>query len=292
MFGREPLDAVLEPADGSHDVNRETAEAFDLDAAVEDGGPFDLILFSNVLNELAEPAAVLERYLGGLADDGTLLVLEPADRNTATGLREVERAVADDGPATVYAPTVRLWPHHAPESESWSFDVRPDLDVPAVQRALDRGERGPESGGERADADREPGDGEFINVDVQFAYSVLRTDGERALDFRPSRGEFARLADSEAHVTDRVNVAAVKLSRDLTAGGDANPLFRVGDGSQRVDHFAVLVDGDSLNAPLREADYGDLLTFERVLVLWNDDEGAYNLVVDEEVVVESVPVPP
>jgi len=275
-------------------VHRGTAEAFDpaapLDA--EDAG-WDLVLFSNVLSELDDPAGTARRYLEALAPDGSLLALAPADRNTAMGLRGVERALADrEGGATVWAPTLRLWPDAAPADGGWSFDVRPDLDVPAVQRALDRGERGPGSGAERADADREPGDGEFVNADIQFAYSVLRADDERALDFRPSRGEFARLADSEAHVTDRVNVAAVKLSRDLTAGGDANPLFRVGDGSQRVDHFAVLVDGDSLNAPLREADYGDLLTFERVLVLWNDDEGAYNLVVDEEVVVESVPVPP
>lgn len=275
-------------------VHRETAEAFD-PAAPLDGGDagWDLVLFSNVLSELDDPAGTARRYLEALAPDGSLLALAPADRNTAMGLRGVERALADrDDGATVWAPTLRLWPDAAPADSGWSFDVRPDLDVPAVQRALDRGERAPEGGEGRADAGREPGDGEFVNADVQFAYSVLRTDGERALDFRPSRGEFARLADSETHVTDRVNVAAVKLSRDLTEGGDANPLFRVGDGSQGVDHFAVLVDENSLNAPLREADYGDLLTFERVLVLWNDDEGAYNLVVDEEVVVESVPVPP
>jgi SAM-dependent methyltransferase len=279
-------------------VHRETAEAFDPDAVLPDGAGedgssdprgWDLILFSNVLSELDDPSGTARRYLDALAPDGSLVALSPADRNTAMGLRGVERALADrENGATIWAPALRLWSDATPADSGWSFDVRPDLEVPAFQRALDRGERAAK---ENDDSDREPGDGEFVNVDVQFAYSVLRRDDRRALDFTPTRGRFARLADSEDHVTDRVNVAAVKLSRDLSEGS-ANPLFRIGDGSQQGDHFAVLVDEDSLNAPLREADYGDLLTFERVLVLWNEDEAAYNLVVDEEVVVESVPVPP
>ncbi|WP_276261619.1 small ribosomal subunit Rsm22 family protein [Haloglomus litoreum] len=288
-------------------VHRETAEAFDPAAPLDDaavGGDdapagWDLILFSNVLSELEDPSGTARRYLDALAPDGSFLALAPADRNTALGLRGVERALADhsgEDAATVWAPTLRLWPDAAPADTCWSFDVRPDLEVPGFQRSLDRGERGPDAGEATADPaaadDRAPGDGEFVNVDVQFSYSVLRRDGRQAIDFQPAHDRFARLADSEAHVTDRVNVAAVKLSHDLTESPDANPLFRIGDGSQTTDHFAVLVDEDSLNAPLREADYGDLLTFERVLVLWNDDERAYNLVVDEAVVVESVPVPP
>jgi SAM-dependent methyltransferase len=309
------LDAMLEGTGRNVDatVHRETAEAFDPAAPLgslpgadgtDDPTGWDLVLFSNVLSELDDPSGTARRYLDALAPDGSFLALAPADRNTALGLRGVERALADrsgEDAATVWAPTLRLWPDAAPADTCWSFDVRPDLEVPGFQRSLDRGERGPDpsrpdTGDAAADPaageDREPGDGEFVNVDVQFSYSVLRRDDRRAIDFQPAHDRFARLADSEAHVTDRVNVAAVKLSHDLTEAPDANPLFRVGDGSQTTDHFAVLVDEDSLNAPLREADYGDLLTFERVLVLWNDDERAYNLVVDEEVVVESVPVPP
>ncbi|MBX0303359.1 small ribosomal subunit Rsm22 family protein [Haloarcula salinisoli] len=266
------LEAVLGPADGSRDVtvHRETAEAFDLDSAVADGGPFDLILFSNVLNELDEPAAVLDRYLGGLAEDGTVLALEPADRNTATGLRGIERAVADDGPATVYAPTVRLWPHHSPESESWSFDVKRDIEVPAMQKRLD---------------DPAGGRGEFVNVDVQYAYSVLRLDGERAIDITPDRSSHAPMADAENYVTDRVNLLAIKLSHDLSEE-ESNPLYLLGDGSQQTDHFAVVTDESLLNDDLRTAAYGDLLSIQNALVLWNDDEEAYNVVVDGETTVD------
>jgi len=105
------------------------------DIAGSDG--IDLAITANVLNELVDPAEALDRVLDALAADGTALALAPADRNTAIGLRETERAVADDGPATVYAPTLRLWPGKRPGSTCWSFDVGSDLVVPAFQRRLD-----------------------------------------------------------------------------------------------------------------------------------------------------------
>jgi SAM-dependent methyltransferase len=266
------LESLVATEDGTRrvTVHRETAEAFDVDAEVEAGGPFDLVLFSNVLNELDEPAAVLTRYLDGLAAEGTAVALEPADRNTAIGLREIERAVADDGPANVYAPTIRLWPHQSPGSESWSFEKRPDLAVPAMQKRLDD-----PAGGTR----------EFVNVDVQYAYSVLRTDDRRAIDITPDRSNHAPMADAESYVTDRVNLLAIKLSHDLSPE-DSNPLYLLGDGSQATDHFAVVTDASMLNEDLQRADYGDLLSIRNALVLWNDDEAAYNVVVDGETTVD------
>ena len=93
------------------------------------------------------------------------------------------------------------------------------------------------------------------------------------------------MADAESYVTDRVNLLAVKLSHDLS-GEDANPLYLLGDGSQHVDHFAVLTEQTLLNDDLREAGYGDLLSIQNALVLWNDDEEAYNVVVDGETTVD------
>jgi hypothetical protein len=85
-------------------------------------------------------------------------------------------------------------------------------------------------------------------------------------------------------VTDRVDCVALKLSGDLSEGDNA--LFKVSDGSEAFDHYAVLTQPSSLNDDLRRADYGDLLVLENVLVLWNDDEEAYNLVVDGETIVD------
>jgi SAM-dependent methyltransferase len=274
-------------------VHRTTAEAFDPLTVVDveesetdtegdarDDGPFDLLLFANVWSELADPEAVVRDYVDALATDGTIVGLAPADRNTAIGLREVERAVAERGPCTVYAPTVRLWPGVSPSDECWSFDVKPDLDVPGFQRRLDDAAT--------KDSDTDPAsDGEFVNVDVQYAYTLLRRDGRRRYDFDLNASQVARFADAADHVTNRVDCFAAKLSHDLSEGG--NPLFLLGDGSQQVSHFAVLTRESALNAALPEADYGEVLGFENVLVLWNDDERAYNLVVDDETVVDRVP---
>jgi SAM-dependent methyltransferase len=260
-------------------IHRERVEDADI------SGEYDLILCANVLSELDDAEGVLLELFDRLAEDGTLCAIAPADRNTAIDLRELERTVEREAGATIYAPTVRLWPHERPESTSWSFDRKPDLDVPGFQRRLDEGERTTEFA--ERERDREPGDGEFVNVDVQYAYSLLRRDETRALEFDLSGGRFAKLAESEKHVTDRIDCAGLKLSHNLAESG--NPLFLIGDGSELVDHFAVLTRETLLNEDLREADYGDFLQFENVLVLWNDDEAAYNLVVDDETIVEGLP---
>ncbi|WP_435095054.1 small ribosomal subunit Rsm22 family protein [Halorubrum sp. N11] len=264
-------------------IHEETAESFlgieGETAKSGDDAPdeFDLVVFGNVLSELDDPIAVVEGALDRLADDGSVVAFAPADRNTAMGLREVERAVAtpETGVET-YSPTLRLWPDATPADGGWSFDVADDLEIPPFQRRLDEA-------AERGSAD-EPG--EFVNVDVQFAYAILRPDGKRRVDVWASAGRCARMADSEEHVTDRVNLLAVKLSHDLSDGDNA--LYRVGDGSQTVDHYLVCTRETVLNDDLRTADYGSVVFVENGLVLWNDDEGAYNVVVDDETVVDLV----
>ena len=275
LFGLEGGgDSGHESGAGEHaDVESER----DMDPTPVLDEPFDLVLFGNVLSELADPAAVVDAVVDVLADDGSIVAFAPADRETATGLRAVERAVTTPGSEVdVYAPTLRLWPDATPTDRGWSFDVRGDLDVPPFQRRLDEA------------ADRGPTDepGEFHNVDVQFAYSILRTDGTRRVDITASAERCARMADSEAHVTDRVNLLAVKLSHDLSEGDNA--VYRVGDGSQSVDHYLVNTRETELNRDLRESGYGAVLFVENGLVLWNEDEGAYNVVVDAETVVDLV----
>jgi SAM-dependent methyltransferase len=269
------LESVLETTGRNFHatVHRQRAEAF------EPEGSYDVVLFSNVLSELEAPLEVAVRYLGALDERGTFVALAPADRETATHLRTVERGVEDRAGATVYGPTLRLWPGASPDGECWSFERKPGLGVPAFQRRLDEGARASPEG------DRSPGDGEFVNVDVQYAYSLLRTDGRRRVTFEPDPDRLAPMAETERHVTDRVDCVGVRLSPDL---GSDNPLYLVGDGSERVDHFAVLAERTVLNDALVAAEYGDVLRVENALVLWNDDEAAYNLVVDGETVVDRV----
>jgi SAM-dependent methyltransferase len=243
-------------------LHRTTAEAF------EPEGTFDVVLFANVLSELDDPAAVASRYVDAVSPDGSFVGLAPADRNAAIGLREVERSLEDEG-YDVWGPQVRLWPDHRPSDRGWSFDVQPDLAVPPFQRRLDHAD-----------------DGEFVNVDVQYAFSVVRHDDARMVDVHPDASRFAPFAESERHVTDRMDCIALKLSHDLSDGG--NPLFKVSDGSEATDHYAVVTRESMLNEDLQRAAYGDPLVFENVLVLWNDDEESYNLVVDGETVVDRV----
>ena len=247
-------------------IHRERIEDFDFGDA-----PYDLILAANVLSELDDPVAAVERGLDALAEDGTFLALSPADLETSTGLRRVERAVVDDGAVTVYAPTLRLWPGAEPADRGWSFDERPRIEAPRLQRRLD-------------EAGDDPGT--FVNETVKFSYSLLRRDGERRVDVRADPSRHAKMAEMERHVTERIDLLAVKLSRDLAEGG--NPLFKIGDGSERLEHYAVSTRESALNRDLRTADYGAVLRFENALALWNDDEGAYNLVVDDEAVVDRV----
>ncbi|WP_380676849.1 small ribosomal subunit Rsm22 family protein [Salinigranum sp. GCM10025319] len=255
-------------------IHRERVEALDLSALGDrDAGDFDLVVFSNVLSELDDPVPVVENALDALAHEGAIVALEPADRNTATSLRAIEREVVSRTNATVYAPTLRLWPDAEPSDGGWSFDVRPNLAVPSFQSRLD-------------EAGDEPG--AFRKASVQFAYAVLRLDGRRRIDVRASPARHAKLADLDRHVTRRIDLLAVKLSHDLTDVDAANPLFRVGDGSETTDTFAVLTRETSLNRALSTAPYGTVLSFEGVLVLWNDDEAAYNLVVDDETIVDRI----
>jgi SAM-dependent methyltransferase len=261
-------------------VHREAAEAVDLQAIEPAGGDlvdagdghFDVVCFANVLNELDDPVSVVERTLEVQARDGSLIAIAPADRETSVGLRAVERSIetvantSETEHVTIHSPTVRLWPGYQPTDEAWSFDVKPDLETPTFQRALD------------------DGSAEFVNVDVQFSHFVARLDGRRRVDVTADVSRWARMADADDHVTDRVDCLAAKLSHDLAES--SNQLFKVSDGSERHSHFAVLVEETSLNRSLREAGYGDVLAVENALVLWNDDEGAYNLVVDEETIVD------
>jgi len=243
-------------------VHEETAEDFEPDT-------YDLVTCYNVLSELQDPTAVAERYFDATAEDGTFLAVAPADLNTSTQLREVEREL-EDGGATVWGPTVRLWPDERPTDRGWSFDEKPDIDAPRPMTRI------------AENADRPS---EFLNTDVKYSYSALRHDDRRRVVLQLSPARFAKLADSERHVTDRVDLVAAKLSHNL-AEDDANPLYKVSDGSEDTEHYAVHVRETSLNESLRTAGYGDVIHFEQILVLWNNDEQAYNLVVDEDTIVD------
>ncbi|MFW6448663.1 MAG: methyltransferase [Halobacteriota archaeon] len=231
-------------------------------------GSFDLVMLGNVLSELDEPAAVARRTFEVVAADGAWVGIAPADPRTSTQLYDVARNL--EPPATVYGPDLRLWPDRRPTDEHWAFVEGPPIEVPAFQRRL---------AAAAPAADRRS----YRNDEVRFSYEILRRDGTRRYDVLGHRDRQLPLSSAAEAVGTRVNVVAVKLTRDLAEGDNA--LYRIGDGSQSTPWFASLVNPASTNRLLANAPHGAVLSFERVLVLWNDDEAAYNAVVDEEVLV-------
>lgn len=282
----------IEPSDAAADICEQLLDESDpnihwevdrmpIESAALDG-TYDLIVVANALNEMQAPGKVIIRLASVLADNGSIVAISPADERTSRSLRATEReAVTAHDTLDVYAPTMRLWPDRQPQDRCWSFDVRDPLVAPSFQRKLDEGRR-------RHDSARDPATGEFVNVAVQYAYSILRTDGQRRIAFRPSRSRFAPLDETDDHVGERMHLAVVKLSHSLSEE-EAHPLYVIGDGSQRTEHFAVHTRNTSLNRALEAADYGAVLLIENGLVLWNADESAYNVIVDGETVVDAIP---
>ena len=268
----EPSDAteILERLLAETDSNFHTRIVEKRAQEFTTGREYDLVCFGNVLSELDSPVSVVRTYLDFLAEDGTLLLLSPADRNTSILLRDVERALEGDD-VTVYGPTVRLWPGERPTDTGWSFDRRPDIDPPVFQERLAAGAERP---------------AEFLHTEVKYSYSFLRTDDRTRFDIELSTKNLAKMAQMDRHVSNRIDLIAAKLSHDLAT--DGHPLFKISDGSEAIDHFAVLVEKTELNRELHTAPYGGLLRFEQVLALWNEDEAAYNLIVDDSTIVDRV----
>jgi len=71
--------------------------------------PVELVLIGSALNELprAEQLPLVTRSLAALADDGALIAIEPALRDTTRALHELRDAVLAGGAAHVFAPCTR-----------------------------------------------------------------------------------------------------------------------------------------------------------------------------------------
>ena len=138
-------------------------------------GPFDLVILANSLNELhcsaADPVAdrvtLLESLLKALAPDGTLMVIEPALRETTRALHHVRDRLVAERLATVYSPCLHERPCPAlVREDDWCHEERP-WTPPAMVREIDRAVG-------------------FIKDALKFSYLLLRKDGltitERSAD--------------------------------------------------------------------------------------------------------------
>lgn len=193
-------------------------------------GPFDLVVLGLVLNELESDADARAELLAGLAgqlaEDGSIVVIEPALRPVSRELHAVrDRIVAAGGPLNVFAPCLRGegCPMLASERDWCHEDLPVALPGPVAEIARAAGLR-------------------FERL--TFSYLTLRRDG------RSLREAFAATPGEPYRV----------VSQPLPSKGKLELFVCGAPGRARL----VRLDRhrDESNAALDQADRGTLLTVE------------------------------
>ena len=146
----------------------------DLGKQIMRGGPYDLIIMANCLNELflaatdpsAERTAIVALLLPFLAPHGSIMIVEPALRQTARELHQMRNHLLKQNLCTVYSPCLheRACPA-LDHPDDWCHEERP-WQTPSMVAAIDR----------------EVG---FIKDALKFSYLLLRKDGRTIVPRSP-----------------------------------------------------------------------------------------------------------
>jgi SAM-dependent methyltransferase len=237
----------------------------------------DLVVFSNVLNELGgkspeQRADVVMHYAERLAPDGTILIIEPAEEAVSTQLRMLSLALKKRG-LTVHSPCTFVWGTNCTPARCWSFVTAPSIRPTKIMETL-------------AACD-EPF--RYVNTDIKYSYVVLRKDGKTRGTCRVPAGSRAiRLSQLHRHVDKRVNLIAAKMSENL---GDAKTrMFRLCDGSAETPVYAVVPSYHitAENEAILSAPYGAVIELQGVLVRHNPKHNAFNVLVNRNTAVQPV----
>lgn len=235
----------------------------------------DLIVFSNVLNELdaclERKAEIVKMMADRMAKDGSIAIVEPADKANSTRLRELVVALMGKG-LGVYSPCSFIWGARCHPVSCWTFEEKGDIKPPRLMQKL---------------AEEEPF--RYMNTDIKYSYAVLRKDGLSREKYRvPEKAGFARLSKISAHLKKRVSVVAAVMSGDL--GDKKDHVFKVCDGTAVKPVYAILPHYhlSPANEPLLKAKYGQVVEMHGVLARYNEEYDAYNLLVTRNTVVRQV----
>ncbi len=228
----------------------------------------DLVIFSNVLGELRdmeieERADLVTDLAERLAPDGTVIIVEPADLENATTMRQTVHALTDRG-LTTYSPCSFIWGTTCNPERCWTFEQKGNIRPTRLMERL----------AEEGEAYR------FINVDIKYSSALLRKDGRVQHTYRvPPGAKFARFSHLHRHRDRTINVIAALMSGNL--GDDRTGVYKVCDGTPAKPVYAVVPA--TLRGPNRdildELSYGDIVGFSKILVRYNQDHDAYNLVI-------------
>jgi len=228
----------------------------------------DLVIFSNVLNELPEATMdarvdIVAQISERLAPDGSILVVEPADEENATRMRSLTIALQKKG-LTIHSPCLFIWGSTCTAPRCWSFETAPAIRLPRLMETLSHCE----------DSYR------YVNTDIKYSYAILRKDGMRKENFRvPGGSKFLRLSKLHLHVGKRINITGLKMSGEL--GNTRSHVFKFCDGTAKTPVYAVLPSYHITpqNDLITSAPYGSILELRNVLVRYNKIHDAYNLLV-------------
>jgi ribosomal protein RSM22 (predicted rRNA methylase) len=141
---------------------------------VRQKGPFDLIILANCLNEIfaetGDPIMARTAFVGGslalLAPHGTMMIVEPALRETSRALHQVRDRLLQEKRYTIYSPC--LHEENCPtltKPDDWCHEERMWEPPVSIQ-----------------EIDEEIG---FIKDALKFSYLLLRKDGKTIVDRRP-----------------------------------------------------------------------------------------------------------
>ncbi|BAI62088.1 conserved hypothetical protein [Methanocella paludicola SANAE] len=235
----------------------------------------DLMFFSNVLNELGgdieRKAEIVRAMAGRLAIDGNIVIVEPADKVNSTEMRKLVIALMNKG-LGVYSPCSFIWCVRCHPESCWTFQEREDIKPTRLMQKV---------------AEEEPF--RFINTDIKYSYAVLRHDKLSREKYRvPEKAKFARLSKMKDHVKKHINVVAAVMSGDL--GDKADHVYKLCDGTAAKPVYAILPDYHTSpeNEALKTAKYGQIVEIYGVLVRYNKEYDAFNLLVNRNTKVKGV----
>lgn len=143
---------------------------------VRERAPFNLVILANCLNEMFSDAkdpigaraGLVAEALALLAPHGTLMIIEPALRETTRALHQVRDRLLQEKHCTVYSPC--LHENNCPaliNPYDWCHEERP-WEAPGFIQEIDK----------------EVG---FIKDALKFSYVLLRKDGKTIVERRPDR---------------------------------------------------------------------------------------------------------
>lgn len=243
--------------------------AADITASLPEG-EFDLIVCSNMINELAvddeKKAELMIQLSSRLTPDGNLVLIEPADLANATMLRNLSRDLKRRG-LTLYAPCNDIRGVHCAVAPCWTFATYEDIKPTSLMLALSEGEE----------------KYRFVNTDVKFSYAVLRKDGHRRCGYRmPAAAKRARLSQLKKHLGRRIHLTVSVMSAEI--GDGKNYLFLVCDGTGDTPAYVALPahHRSPEHESLLRAPYGSVVAIDSVLVRFNKNQNAYNLLMGPE----------